>query len=370
MKVIVLRSNLREALGVVEKTSGDSLNLPILKNVLLNAEDNKITLTATNLEIAISYFLSGKIIESGKITVPLKTFFGIMQNLSSDRLNLEKKKNNLVIKTDNYEAALQGLPADDFPITPKIKNTANYLTLPAETLKQAFNEVLISAQFSNLRPELNSILLCFSGEKLKFTATDSFRLAEKTISGEGIVSTDKKDFKILLPLKSAQELSRILKNSGDVKIFHDDNQALIKTAEFDFLSRLVEGSFPDYETIIPKKFATEAVFSREEFKSALKLASILGSKNNEVKIKIQENKKIIEIMSADQGLGENNYLLPAKISGRPIELIFNWKYLVDVLDVLKTEDIFWGLNAENDPAFLRSPGDASYFYILKPIVSV
>ena len=120
------------------------------------------------------------------------------------------------------------------------------------------------------------------------------------------------------------------------------------------ISRLVEGSFPDYSAIVPHEFAAEIVVERDEFLNAIKLAGVFGQKNSEVKIKIHQNKKAIEISSADQALGENNHILPAKIKGEIPEVFFNWRYLSDPIKAIKTEDVFLGLQEEAGPALIRA----------------
>lgn len=370
MKFIIIKSNLKDGISAVERISGDNLNLPILKNILIEADSNRIKIATTNLEVAVNYSVLGKVIENGKFTVPAGTLSNLINNIQSDRLNIEKKGNKLEIKTDNYEAVIPGLPADDFPITPKIKNQKEFIEVKSEVLNEAINQILVATQFSDLRPELNSVLLDFSLNNLKLAATDSFRLAEKTIEANQIISNQQKSFKILVPLKTIQEASRILKDGEAVKIYHDDNQVLFKTERLELLSRLTEGSFPDYSAIIPKNFTTEVVLNKQEFTTALKLASIFGSRNSEVKLKIQESKKSIEVLSSDQAVGENNYVLSAKIQGKLKEIIFNWRYIMDALKVLKSDDVFFGINNENEPAEIKSLGDGSYFYILKPIASV
>ncbi len=367
MKVIVIRSNLKDGVNIAERAVGENLNLPILKNILFEAEGNKIKITATNLEIAITAFISGKVIENGKFTVSAGVLSNLIGNIQSDRLNIEDKKGKLEIKTDNYEAWVQGMPANDFPITPKIKEGKEYIEIKTTALKEALGQILIASQFSDLRPELNNILFDFSINSIKLVATDSFRLAEKTIPSEEFSTNHKEKFNLLLPLKTAQELTRILKDGDTVKMYHDENQALFKTEQTELLSRLSEGSFPDYAAIIPKKFAAEAAFNRQEFLNALKLAGIFGSRTSEVKLKAQENKKAVAILSADQALGENSYILTAKIQGKLGEITFNWRYIADVLKVLKTEEVWFGINSENEPAEIKSLGDASYLYILKPI---
>jgi len=369
MKFIIIRVNLKDGVSITERFVGNNLNLPILKNILIEADNNRIKLTATNLETAINFFVAGKVIEQGKLTVPAGVLLNLISNLTSDRLNLENKSGNkLEIKTDNYEALIQGSPTDEFPIVPKIKNQSEFIEIKAEIIKEALNQTLVAVQFSDLRPELNSILFDFTLDALKLAATDSFRLAEKIINQDQFNTNHKKGFKILIPLKTAQELPRIVKNEDVLKIYHDENQVLFKTEQVELLSRLTEGRFPDYEAIVPKKFNTEIVLNKQELINALKLAGIFGGKNSEVKLKIQENKKIVEITSSDQAIGDNNYILTAKIQGNLKEIIFNWRYLTDALKVINGEDVFLGINKENEPAEIKSPSDSSYFYILKPIV--
>jgi DNA polymerase-3 subunit beta len=368
MKFIAIRSNIKDAISAIEKAIGENTNLPILKNVLIEAENNTIVFTATNLEVAISHCVAGKVIEDGKITVPLSLFSSLIANIQSDRLNFEKKENNLEIATDNYSAVINGMPADDFPITPKIKNTENYIEIKNTFLKEAIQQTTVASQFSDLRPELNSILFNFSIETLILASTDGFRLAEKSLPSNLFSTKSKEPFKILIPLRTALEVARIMTDEEIVRIYWDENQVLFKTDKTELISRLVEGTFPDYSAIVPHEFAAEIVVEREEFMSAIKLAGVFGQKNSEVKIKIHQNKKAIEINSADQALGENNHIIPAKIKGDIPEIFFNWRYLSDPLKTIKTEDIFLGLQEDAGPALMRSTSDSSYYYVLKPIL--
>ena len=368
MKFIAIRANIKDAVSVIEKAVGENTNLPILKNILIEAEDNTITFTATNLEIAIAHRVAGKVIENGKLTIPLALFASLIGNIQSDRLNFEKKGNNLEIATDNYSAVINGMPADDFPITPKIKNTENYLEIKHVFLKEAIQQVTVASQYSDLRPELNSVLFNFSLESLVLASTDGFRLAEKSIPSSSFGTKKKEPFKMLVPLRTALEVSRIMRDEEVVRIYQDENQVLFKTDQTEMISRLVEGSFPDYSAIVPHEFSAEIVVERDEFLNAIKLAGVFGQKNSEVKIKIHQNKKAIEISSADQALGENNNTLPAKIKGDIPEVFFNWRYLSDPMKGIKTEDVFIGLQEDAGPALIRSVSDASYFYVLKPIL--
>jgi DNA polymerase-3 subunit beta len=369
MKFIAIQSNIKEAISVVASAVGENVNLPILKNVFIKAGGGIISFVATNLEIATTHRVSGKIIEDGSITVPVGLLVNIINNIKTDRLNFETKNNTLEIKTDNYNANIQGLAADDFPPTPKIKNPENYLEIKGVFLKEGIQQVTAAAQASDLRPELNSILFNFSIETLKLAATDGFRLSEKTIPASNFsVKGQEEPFKMLVPLKTAHEINRILLDEELVKIYYDENQVLFKAEQTEVVSRLIEGNFPEYSQIIPQKFISEIVVDTTEFGNGVKLAAVFGQKNGEVEIKVHPGKKAIEIVSADSSLGENAYLLPAKIKGEQIEVVFNWRYLAEPLKAIKSKEILLGFQAEANPAVIRPAADGSYFYIIKPIL--
>jgi DNA polymerase-3 subunit beta len=368
MKFVALRSNIKEAVDRIEKAVGENSNLPILKNILIEARDGVVLFTATNLEIAITHKVTGKIIEDGKVAPPLTLFSSLIANIQSDRLNFESKENNLEITTDNYSAVINGLPPDDFPITPAVKNNDRFIEIKGAILKEAIQQVVVGAQFSDLRPELNSVFFNFSLDSLILAATDGFRLTEKTLPANLFISKNKEPFKMLIPLKTTIETARIIKDEDEVRIIWDENQVLIKTDNTELISRLTEGSFPDYSGIIPHKFDAEVAVNREEFTAAIRLAGIFGQKNSEVKMTIHPNGKAVEITSADQALGENSHMLSAKIKGEIGEVFFNWRYLADAMKGIRTEDVFLGLQEDAGPALIRSTSDSSYFYILKPIL--
>ncbi|MDD5547919.1 MAG: DNA polymerase III subunit beta [Candidatus Pacebacteria bacterium] len=367
MKIIILKDNLKNGLGVVGKSVSDNLNLPILKNVLLKTYNNKIKLVATDLELAITQLISGKIIEEGGLTVPFSILFNITNNSDNEKISLDSNNNNLIFKTDNYEAKIQGLSEEEFPIIPKIENTQNFLKIKTETFKEALVKVLNSAQLSEIRPEISGILFDLQHSSLKLVATDSFRLAEKTILEKDFKANFDRGFRVIIPLKIASELTKIL-GDGEVSIFIDSNQILFQNNDLEIISRLIDGNYPDYEQIIPKKFETECILNKEQFFNAVKLVSNFTGKVNDIKIKTKEGKKAIEISSASPYFGENKYLIPAKIKGESFETVFNWKYLLDGLKNFNpSDDVFFGVNGEQKPAILKSSSDASYFYILMPI---
>ncbi len=368
MKLIVLKNNLRNGLEAVSKAIGNNANLPIISNVLIKTVDNKVKIIATNLEIAVAAVISGKVIEDGSLSVPHDVLLSIVNNLSSERINLEVKNNNLAISTDNYEALIQGIAESEYPIIPKIKDEKEYVEINGSELQESLNKVIIAAGANELRPEINGVLLVVESSVIKLVATDSFRLAEAKI-GEGRFKNHLSEgFKVIIPLKTAEILSKMQKGSGDnqIAIYFENNQILVRTEGVEMISRLIEGKFPDYEAIIPKSVASEVAVSREELVNALKLANSFALRVKDVKLR-SKDKKVLEVYSSDTSLGENKYLIPGKISGEGFESTFNLKYLLDGVRAEDTETIYLGINEDNKPALIKTPNNVNYFYILMPV---
>ncbi len=368
MKLIVLKNNLKDGLNIVSRATSENANLPILKNVLIKTFNNKIQLSATNLELAVTHLISGKIIEEGGITVPISVLNGIVNDCDSERINLEVTNHVLNFKTDNYEAKIQGLDEEEFPIIPKIENTQNFLTIDFDLLKESLLKVLGSVQISDIRPELSGVLMDFQLTNLKLVGTDSFRLAEKTIIEKQFKSSFQKGFKIIIPMKTVQELIRIIKE-GSLNIYVDPNQILFKNNDLEMISRLIDGYYPDYEQIIPKDSETECVLNKDLFLNAVKLVSNFTGKVNDIKIKTKEGKKTLEVYSANQYFGENKYLIPARIKGEDFEAAFNWRYLLEGLKNFNSEELTFKVNGDSRPSLLKAANDDSYFYLLMPIKS-
>src|SRR3989344_37132 len=360
MKLIVLKENLKEALNAVSRATSDNTNLPILKNVLIKTFNNKIIFSATNLELAVTCSASGKIIEDGGVTIPFSVLSGIVNDCDSERVNLDIENNILSFKTDNYEAKIQGLNEEEFPIIPKIEKTDQYLNLDFNLFKEALLKIIGSIQISDIRPELGGIFLDFQLTQLKLAGTDSFRLSEKTITDKNFKHTFSKGFKIIIPLKTIQELNRVGKE-GNLNIYIDSNQILFKNGDLEIISRLIDGQYPDYVQIIPKDFETDCVINKDIFLNAVKLVSNFTGRANDIKIKVKEGKKVLEVYSTNQYFGENRYLVPAKIKGEEFETAFNWRYLLEGLKNFSSEEIIFRSNGNSRPTLIKSGNDDSYF---------
>lgn len=367
MKLIILRNNLKEGLDATGRAIGSQLNLPILGSVLIKTHGNRIYLSATNLELAITREVFGKVVEEGSVTIPHTTLASIVSNLASERVHLEKTKAGaLELKTDNYKARLQGAEEKDFPIIPEVKDKEECITINSGTLKDMLARVIIAGEISEFRPEISGVHFVSDATALKLVATDSFRLAETTTSGSQLKNTFKKNIEATIPLKTAQELVRVLPDDGSVRIYQDKSQILFESEGLSLISRLIEGDFPSYESIVPKEIDTEVIVKREELISALKLTGSFAPRSSDVTLKTKD-KNVLEVYASSNSIGENSYLIPAKVNGAQSTAVFNWRYLLDGVRAGEGKDVFLGLNGQERPALVKSPGDDASFYILMPI---
>ena len=367
MRVIILKTNLKDALSCAERVVGESSNLPVLKNVLLKAADGSLTVVATNLELGVQRRAIAKVLEPGSITIPFTTFYSIITDADSERIHLETSEHTLSVKTDNYQAKIQGLPESEFPIIPKLGELRASLEISTHTLREALSVVVIAAHVSEIRPEISGILFDFQMSALKLVATDSFRLAEKTLHTSEFKATAEAGCRAIVPLKTVQEVTRIFARDQQVSVSFDANQVFFKTEDTELISRLIDGHYPDYEQIIPKKAITEVTLEREHLMSAVRLVGNFAGRANDITLRLKDG-TALEAYSSNQHLGENTYLVPAKVNGGAFsDVSFNWRYLSDGLKAIAAKTIILGVSGDAKPAVVRSSEDTSYFYLLMPI---
>ncbi|MBI2035369.1 MAG: DNA polymerase III subunit beta [Candidatus Liptonbacteria bacterium] len=366
MSVIILRNNLKEALEKANRALGEASHLPVLKNFLIKAENNNLIITSTNLELGITVYVPAKIIEPGYFMIPASVFSSLISNITSERLDIQIKDSNLEIKADNYEAEIPILNSEDFPIIPDIENKNKFIEFNSSFISEAFNQIISTVQFSEIRPEISGILFDFQLNELTLVGTDSFRLAEKKISNSKFKTNFDTNFKFIIPIKTIHEFIRVFKKDEIVKFYFDENQILFKSNTVEIISRLIEGNFPDYKAIIPKNFETEIEINKNDFMNSLKLSGVLNPSIYEIKIIIKSGKKNIEVLSTEKSFGKAKSTLLAKIKGKDAEILFNWRYFFDGLKNFKDEAVFIGLNDGSRPALIKSE-DITYLYILMPI---
>ena len=251
MKITVLQSNLAKALNQVAKIVGSRTTLPVLNNILLNAEKGKIKLSATDLEVGISTQTIGKIEEEGRITLPAKLLLDFVMNNKDESVEISTKEMAAGLKSSRFEATIHGISADEFPSVPEAPK--EYLAVfPKNELFESLKKVAIAPASDETRPVLAGVYFQFSGRELTLAATDSFRLAEKKIELKNEVG----EKKVIIPTRTINEVLRVASSSesDEIALAVTENQASFKIGETYIVSRLIEGAFPNYSQIVPATF--------------------------------------------------------------------------------------------------------------------
>lgn len=373
MKVEILKENLKNGLQVVEKVVGKNMSLPILDNVLIEAEDSFLCLSSTDLETAIKMWILTKVVKKGKAVVPAKFLSSFVSLLPNEKILLEGQKQGLHVECKNFKNQVQGFNPEEFPIIPEFRN-AEYIEIDNQKFCQGLSQIVDIPSPSQSRPEISGIYFAFQKNTVKMAATDSFRLAEKIIILEKPVE---KGFSFILPQKPSREIINILgAKEGKIKIYCSVNQVMFEAPMRDsskpqaqIISRLIEGEYPNYEEIIPKKFKTQIGLKKDEFLGQIKTASLFSGKLNEVKIKTNLQKKEVEVFAQDPDVGQSQSTLSAEIEGEEMEVNFNHKFLSDGLQNIRSSEVDFGLSKEDGACILRPVGDASYIYVVMPIKS-
>lgn len=371
MKITILKEKLKEGIGMVERIAQKSLSLPILSNVLIKGEKNLLSLTTTNLEVGIRWWALAKNEKEGEIVVPARLLSSFISFLPDGPLELETGGSFLNIKSGKYKSRIKGFSPDEFPILPQV-NQEEGVSLDGPTFCRALSQIFDIASSSLARTEISGVFFQFQKEQIKIVATDSFRLGEKKIFFKSPLA---KEYSFILPHLTAREIVNVFgENKGEVKIYFSPNQTLfesvlseVKHPQVHLISRLVEGDFPDYQAIIPKKFETQAILSRSEFLNQIKSASLFSGKISEVKLNVSPQTEKIEIFSQSPDFGEYQSFLPGKIKGKPLSVSFNYRFLIEGLLKIKTPEVIFELTNEEEPAVLKPVGAEDFLYVVMPI---
>lgn len=362
MKFSCITSHLMRAAGIAERFCGKNIALPALSHVLVEAEGSTITITATNLEHAVEWRVPGRVARKGKVCVPAKVFSSLIQSFGDEKIEAEEDRGNLRLKAESRNGKVNGINTEDFPLVPKVKKTASF-GIGALPFAAGLTRVLPAVSGSEFKPELAGVFMRAANDMLIFAATDTFRLAEEMVPLKKAVGDA---VSCIVPERTAQEIARIFDaDAGDIEISIGENQLLAESAEGKIVSRLIEGNFPDYHAIIPARFATSAYIKKNELLAGIRSASIFASKLQETTIKFSSSG--LEIASANPDVGDYRVTVPAAFEGEEISMSFNWRYLLDGVQSLQDEEIFFGCTQESSPALLRNKSHQRFSYVVMPI---
>ena len=364
MKITVITKNLQQGLNAVKNITGKNLNLPILNTVLITARNNQVNLSTTNLELGINYYLNAQVEDDGKTAVPSKIFSDFVSNIKDDKIELNLKDNVLGINSVNFKTKLICFDPKDFPLIPKLKREF-LVALPAKILKNALSSVFDSISLSQTRPELGGVFFNLDKTKIYLASTDSFRLTEKIIN-----AGSKKHTAVIIPRNTAAELIRILSDyEKDVSINIEENQIQFSSDDFDIISRLIDGRYPDYQKVIPAKSVSSVLFKKDDLQNNIRMAGLFSSNINDIGLRVDKKEAVVFSKNSDRGEFNSRVKNNSDFQiEEPFEVLLNYNYLVDGLKNVPSDDILLEYTGEGAPIVLRPKDqDLTFTYLIMPL---
>lgn len=363
MKLQVTQENLSKALGSVARVASSRGTLPILSNVLLKTVDGRLSIAATNLDIAITHYIGSKVSTEGSITVPARLMQDFVSSLPSGVIELSLDDYKLHIDAEKYNSVINGVSAEDYPVMPAIADGQSW-KVSGPVLKQSLQQVVVAASGDEARPVLTGVYWHTFEGKLYMVATDSYRLAEKA------VQTMKQEVDLLIPASALQDLLRIIGDyEEDVVVTHDDQQVLFKVGDVELVTRLIEGKYPDYRKLIPQNFASEATLKKSELNNITKVSSLFARESaGSVTIHLDAASQAVSIRSIASQIGENTATATATITNEG-SITLNSRYILDALHVINGEDVKIGFNGKLEPCVLADPKSTDYLHVVMPLKS-
>jgi DNA polymerase-3 subunit beta len=363
-----MQENLARGLSVVSRAVSARSTLPVLANVLLRTEEGGLKLTATNLEIGITYWVPGKIDVDGATTVPARLLTDLVGSLQGgDRIDLELGPGEtLHLRCGRFESHLKGIDADEFP---SIQTAGERPTtrIAQGTLKRALAETTFAAASDEARPILTGVLARFEGEHLTLAAADNYRIAVKVVDVLDSVA----DTSVVIPARALNELARVLGDADEpveILLAQARNQILFRLEGVELVSRLIDGQFPNYQQVMPQAHATRSVVDRDELLRAVRPAALIAHESaNIVKLQIGAGPEAGIVVSANAEIGDHVGQVEASVEGDGTTIAFNARYLADVLANVAAEQVAIELNGPLSPGVFKPIGDDRYVHVVMPV---
>jgi len=368
VKLSVMQENLARGLSVVSRAVSARSTLPVLANVLLRTEDAGLKLTATNLEIGITYWVPGKIESDGATTVPAKLLTDLVNSFQGgDRIDLDLGPGEtLDLRCGRFASHLKGIDAEEFPA---IQTTGERPTtrIAQNVLREALEQTAFAAATDEARPILTGVLCRFEGGSLTLAAADNYRIAVKTIP---ILDTVP-DTSVVVPARALTELMRVLADSDspvEIVLAQARNQILFHLEGIDLVSRLIDGQFPNYQSVMPQAHTTRAIFDREELLRAVRPAALIAHESaNIVKLQVGGEGEPGITVSASAEIGDHVGQVEASVEGDGTTIAFNAKYLADVLTNVTADQFALELQGPLAPGVFKPIGDDNYVHVVMPV---
>ncbi len=363
MKIGTTKEKILNAILIAERVVGKKESLPILSCILIEAE-KELVVRATNLEAGVEVVVPADIQEKGTIAVSASILSQTLRSISGDTVTFSSEDGNLLIESRGTKTLIKAVPQSEFPVLPTTTSKRG-ITLHRERVTRGLQAVSYAASPSMIRPDLGSIYIVIKDGSMVSVATDSFRLAEKTITGVGAQETGE----LLIPLKHALELTHILDKIDEetVTIATEDAQLVLVGGGVRFVSRVVDATFPNYKEIVPKTSATEATMLKADLTEMLRKARVFSGNDQHVGLHIYPKKKIFTATARSNDVGEMSDSIDAALTGDDLDINFHIGYLSECLSSIESDSVQLSFAGPGRPLVIRGVSDASFMYLVMPL---
>jgi DNA polymerase-3 subunit beta len=373
MKLSCLQENLSRGLGIVGRAAAVRSTLPITQNILLAAEQSRLKLVATNLEMATTCWVGAKIEQDGITTIPARLLIDFVNSLPNELIEITLPDNSytLEISSGRFQAHINGIDAQDFPPIPDVSDgmAAN---IESNALREGITQVAFAAATEESRPVLTGINAEFEGEQLKLVGADGFRLA---VHETALNSAVKEKTTVIIPTRTLSELNRLLgeqEEPVEITINQQKSQALFRLKNAELVSQLIQGSFPDYSQVIPQSYTTRAVVDVSEFLRVIKMSSIFARDSSGIiRLVIAPGAELIPgkvtVSAQAEEVGGNTSEIDAIVDGEEAKIAFNARYLSDVLSIIHQAQVAIETTTSSSPGIIRPVGVDNYIHVIMPM---
>jgi DNA polymerase-3 subunit beta len=364
MKFKVDASRFSERLGLIQGITERRATMPVLSHVLVDASKNKLGLTATDLETTMCAWCNAEVTKTGSIALPAKKLYEIVKEIPHGEVEVEEVGNHWArLSTSSAVFKIAGLPSEDFPSIPSV-SSEHLFSIESSVIDDMVNKTIFAVSPDDLRRNLAGIYFQKIGKKsLRLVATDGHRLS---LVDRNAKSDIRPDCNAVVPKKGVAELRKIVKLSETMQIGFAKNFFVAESDEIILIVRLIDAEFPDYKQVIPEATKSTITVKQAEFLSALRRVSLLSSdKTKSVKLSLSDDEMTLASVSPE--IGEAKEVVPVGFKGDQIEVGFNARYLMDVLEVIGQEEVLLGITDELSPAVIKPVGEENYISVIMPM---
>jgi DNA polymerase III subunit beta len=374
MKVTVLQENLARGLAVVSKAVSPRSTLPVLANVLIASDEGRLRLSATNLEMGITCWIPARIDDEGSTTVPARTFVDLVTTLPSDQvlLKLDPQTQTLNVRGGTSTNDIKCIDAQEFPPLP-VPDFDGAVQINVGDFREMIHQVVFAASSDEARPVLMGVLVQVDKDKLTMAAADGFRLSVR----KAVLSTPSAgSVSAIVPAQALKELARVATDADEpiyMVLPKGRGQVVFRVKDVEVVSQLIDGTFPDYQQIIPRSYKSRTLVSTSSLLKACKQAEIFAREGSNVarfNIKTSQGDmqpSEVEISATSEETGKNETIVEATVDGGGLLIAFNVKFLREALEVIRTPNVALETSAPNAPGVVKPVGDDQFLHVIMPM---